>query len=140
MIYLLFLMRISSIEEAYNLTFLQHVKQYTNFMPFRSIYRYGSALAFGTSNIRIAIINLIGNIVVFIPMGIFLPIFFKLPKKFWGMVIITILIILSVETIQFCTYTGTFDVDDIILNLFGVILGFFIWKFWNRRMGYSNME
>jgi glycopeptide antibiotics resistance protein len=133
MVYLLFLMRIGGIEEASGLTFLQHFKQYTNFIPFRSINRYGSALLIGTHGVSIAVINLIGNIVVFIPMGIFLPIYFDKAKKLLGIVIITIITVLSVEMIQFFTYTGTFDIDDIILNLIGSIMGFVIWEIWNKK-------
>lgn len=128
MIYLLFLMRIDGISEAYELSFTEHLNQYTNFIPFRSISRYSSTLAGGNGSMSVAIINLIGNIIMFIPMGIILPVYFDKARRFFGSVLITIFTILCVELIQFITFTGTFDVDDIILNFFGAIVGFCIWK------------
>lgn len=133
MIYLLFLMRIGSIGEALELSFSEHIEQYTNFIPFRSINRYGATMISGNGAVQIAVINLIGNIVVFIPMGFLLPTYFKNAKIFWKTVFIAILTIICVELIQFFSCTGTFDVDDIILNVIGVIIGFGFWKLYRKK-------
>lgn len=68
-------------------------------------------------------------------MGILLPTYFIRARKFWKTVCITIFTIVSIELIQFFSFTGTFDVDDIILNLIGVIIGFGFWKLYLSYVG-----
>ena len=65
---------------------------------------------------------LIGNMLMFIPMGIMLPLVFKnINKK--NIFVIAILITLSIEILQ--PIVGrSFDIDDIIMNLIGSIIGY----------------
>ena len=68
------------------------------------------------------IYNLLGNILVFIPLGVLLTLVTKRDsiKNTLG---ISFLIILLAESIQLVTRVGVFDVDDIILNLLGCLAG-----------------
>ena len=67
--------------------------------------------------------NLLGNIIPFIPMGYFSAVF--LPKrKFLLPMFQCFLLILSIEVFQFVTGLGYFDVDDILLNMIGCLLGY----------------
>ena len=65
---------------------------------------------------------LIGNMLMFIPMGIMLPLVLKnINKK--NIFVIAILIILSIEILQ--PIVGrSFDIDDIIMNFIGSIIGY----------------
>ena len=63
-----------------------------------------------------ALKNLLGNIIPFIPFGFLLPIAYK---KFSSS-------ILLIELFQFFTKLGSFDVDDIILNMVGIVCGYFM--------------
>ena len=65
---------------------------------------------------------LIGNMLIFIPMGIMLPLVFKnINKK--NIFVIAILITLSIEILQ--PIVGrSFDIDDIIMNFIGSIIGY----------------
>ena len=65
---------------------------------------------------------LIGNMLMFIPMGIMLPLVFKnINKK--NIFVIAILITLSIEILQ--PIVGrSFDIDDIIMNFIGSIIGY----------------
>lgn len=89
-----------------------------NFVP--SLYKYliKSELSIGTW-IRDM---LIGNMLMFIPMGIMLPLVFKnINKK--NIFVIAILITLSIEILQ--PIVGrSFDIDDIIMNFIGSIIGY----------------
>lgn len=68
--------------------------------------------------------NIVGNIVTFIPLGFFVStIFFR--TKFFKTILTCVAIILIIECGQFVLKIGFFDVDDIILNLLGCLLGFF---------------
>ncbi|WP_033398647.1 VanZ family protein [Riemerella columbina] len=69
------------------------------------------------------IINIVGNVVMFIPFG---TVGFVYPKyrQLKPLVIDFISAITVVEALQYFTRLGVFDVDDIILNTIGVIIGF----------------
>lgn len=97
-----------------------------NFIPFHEITRYQI-----TSVLFIR--NIIGNIVLFIPFGFIISDMIK-DKIGKSNIIITSFICLftsfTIETIQM--FIGrSFDIDDIILNFIGSILGFIIFKLTN---------
>lgn len=89
----------------------------SNFIPFKEIFRY----SIGSDKF---IKNVMGNIVLFIPYG-FLASYFLNNKKISLISVLTIIISLTIESVQY--YIGrVFDIDDIILNLLGGIIGFLI--------------
>lgn len=71
-------------------------------------------------------LNLIGNIIPFMPFGAFLPFVYPKINSFIKVFLIGFLFVLSIETFQLVTNLGVFDVDDIILNMVGICLGYFI--------------
>ena len=86
-----------------------------NLTPFKEIIRYPiTSVQF--------IYNVIGNIVLFLPFGFFISDFIK-AKKTYQILIISALISLTAELIQF-KIGRAFDIDDIILNSIGAIIGF----------------
>lgn len=94
-----------------------------NLNPFSTIWFYYAKLG----NIKSALRNLLGNVVIFLPLGIFLPALFK-KYGFLLTSLTALLISLSFEYIQLLTGLGSFDVDDIILNVFGAIIGYACFK------------
>ena len=68
--------------------------------------------------------NLVGNIVVFIPLGGFLPILFPKMQNFFLCMAVALLFIFGIEMFQLISNFGIFDVDDIVLNGLGVFLGY----------------
>ena len=90
-----------------------------NLTPFKEIIRYPiTSIQF--------IYNVIGNIVLFLPFGFFISDFIK-AKKTYQILIISALISLTAELIQF-KIGRAFDIDDIILNVTGAIIGFLCYK------------
>lgn len=90
----------------------------SNFIPFKEIFRY----EFGSAKFMK---NIVGNIMLFIPYG-FIASYLLKNKKFSVITILTIIASLTIETVQY--YIGrVFDIDDIILNLVGGIIGFLIY-------------
>lgn len=87
-----------------------------NLIPFRSISPY-------LRNITepYAFKNILANILVFIPLGFFVS--NKNSKNVFKALIICLGVILSIELIQLFFKIGFFDVDDIILNFIGSLLG-----------------
>ncbi len=122
MIWLLFIQRIKYIRfENYGETLIHNL----NIIPFRTIIEYINP---DKEILNHAIINLAGNIVMFIPLGFFLPFVKSACAKFKNIILTTIIIITVVEIIQLITLTGSFDVDDIILNVVGSIIGYLLHK------------
>ena len=74
------------------------------------------------------LLNVIGNIVGFVPAGFFLPIVSRRSKKWYNTFLICFLFSLSVETVQLVFKVGSFDVDDIMLNVTGAVLGYILYR------------
>ena len=90
----------------------------TNLVPFREILRYDV----GTKEFYRQVV---GNILLFIPFGFFASKYCKI-KGLGGITIVTILSSFVIESVQH--FIGrSFDVDDIILNVVGGILGFLLY-------------
>ncbi|WP_375137230.1 VanZ family protein [Paenibacillus pabuli] len=68
--------------------------------------------------------NLFGNIVLFIPLGIWIPWLFCRCRRFLPFTGVVVLLLLAVEITQLITRVGSFDVDDIILNTMGAWIGY----------------
>jgi len=64
----------------------------------------------------------LGNVVMFIPFGFLGWIFPKL-NNLKNLIITFVSVIVIVEALQYFSRLGVFDVDDILLNTFGVLLG-----------------
>ncbi len=71
-----------------------------------------------------ALKNLLGNIIPFIPFGFLLPIAYKKFSSTISVFFTGLASILLIEIFQFLTKLGTFDVDDIILNMIGIVCGY----------------
>lgn len=110
------------------ISLLEYIKHSSNIVPFSTIVLYIQAINDGTMNIDIPIRNLLGNFVLFLPMGIYLPFFFKKLNKIGSFTLSMVIILFIVEAVQLLTRRGSFDIDDFILNLLGALVGFAIWK------------
>lgn len=96
-----------------------------NLVPFKTLRLYWRLLTSDSAFYsKQAIINLAGNIVMFIPFGIFVPVIWTRFRKFLPFVILSIALIVMIEVLQYVTSLGSCDIDDFILNLPGIILGY----------------
>lgn len=92
-----------------------------NLIPFKTIYPY----MLGDKGWIIAGINLLGNIVLLVPIGFLIP--FVSRKTNWKiMIIIAIISGLVIELLQTFLKVGIFDIDDVILNGIGVMIGYWV--------------
>ena len=106
-----------------------------NLIPFHEIKRfihYHEVLG-----MEAVILNLVGNVVAFMPFGFFLPVFATRCRTIWNTLLYSFELSVLVELIQLITKVGSFDVDDIILNTLGGILGYIVYKivrrWWYRK-------
>lgn len=102
------------------------LRERINAVPFQTIGEYLEMLFTrgALSGRRLAFINLAGNVVMFVPLGYFLPVLWKNLRHFLRCMCWAAGIILGIECIQLFTLLGSFDVDDLLLNLLGVGLGY----------------
>jgi glycopeptide antibiotics resistance protein len=91
-----------------------------NMVPFRTIIPYLTGIA--RVNTDIAVSNLLGNLLIFMPLGFYLSVLSS-RIKFWIRIFIALSIPLFVEILQYLTGRGSADIDDFILNFIGAILG-----------------
>ena len=75
--------------------------------------------------------NLLGNILIFLPFGMLVPMLSKKYKRFWCVALLSFELSLAVELIQLLTKVGSCDVDDMLLNTIGGMLGYAIYA-WIR--------
>ena len=119
----LFYQIVSGTDQAYKTGATNGTYVGYNLVPFRTIRAFMTLHPSTSTSTKV--FNLLGNIALFIPMGVLLPLIFKRAKGLGKVVIATFLISLSFELFQLITHTGHFDVDDLILNSMGGAIGYF---------------
>lgn len=72
--------------------------------------------------------QIVGNFVMLLPMGIYLPLLFKKLSGFFAVLLAGFLIATTIETLQLVTNFRSVDVDDIFLNTTGVAVGYCLYK------------
>ena len=112
----------------------QQVQMNLNLEPLHTIRLFLRVLTgdFSEYYVRLAVVNLFGNVGMFIPLGFFLPVLWPGLRKWWRTWLVTLGIMTLVELAQMFSLRGTCDVDDLILNLAGAAVGYGIfclaWK------------
>jgi glycopeptide antibiotics resistance protein len=100
----------------------------SNFVPLKTIV----PLLTGQRNQVIAIVNLLGNIIPFMPMGLLAPLIFR-SFSWQKALVLGVATGLTCEVMEFIFRVGIFDIDDVILNALGVVLGYAAFVMFNRR-------
>lgn len=95
-----------------------------NFIPFKTITEY--IIMYDKMNFDTWFLNLFGNIILFIPFGFLLPILSKKFKNIFKIVYILPIASLIIEILEYTLEIGSFDVDDILLNTIGGLIGYYI--------------
>jgi len=107
---------------------IEYIRSSSNFVPFKTISTYITSMFDGSLNIAIPIKNLFGNLIMFLPKGIYLPYYIKMINNVGGFTFSMIILLFVIEITQLVTRRGSFDIDDFILNIVGALIGFVIWK------------
>ncbi|WP_235852034.1 VanZ family protein [Niallia nealsonii] len=122
---------------AYNIVSLEGLKYSVNIIPLVSILKSieqigiaydGDALFMSSLIIR----NVGGNILLFMPLGVLAPIIWHQYKNLSSMLFLGMLLSIFIEGIQFFEILSgssirAVDVDDVICNVFGAMLGYFVY-------------
>ncbi len=95
-------------------------------IPFHSIGAFAGTMFDGPAQFRLALLNLGGNLVLFCPFALFLPLCAKWTGKWYAVLGISTVCVMAVELAQYFSARGNGDIDDVILNLGGVMI---LWGF-----------
>lgn len=90
-----------------------------NFIPFKEIMRYNISS-------HLFLKNVVGNMLMFFPFGLFISYYLKLERPHLT-ILLTVIASLAIETVQMCI-GRVFDVDDILLNVIGGLVGYVIYN------------
>ena len=133
-IYLACLIYFMFFSESYGRTAVNRDYHY-NLVLFREIRRFVQYRhVLGTTAV---LINVAGNVAVFVPLGFALPVLFERIHSFGQVLILSFAISLLAETMQLVLRVGCFDVDDLFLNTVGGCIGYLGYRilrryFWKR--------
>ena len=97
-----------------------------NLVPLKEITRYFRY--YRTLGMPLFLINIVGNMVAFMPFGFFLPIISRRSRKWYNTVSFGLIFSLILVTLQLIFKVGSFDVDDMLLNTVGAGLGFLVYR------------
>lgn len=133
MLWLLFGQRFGQSSDS---AYWERVLMNLNLHPLDTLRRYLWVLHNSTDRalLRHAVINLGGNVIMFVPLGFFVPCLWEKPRTFGWHFLTMALIILTIETVQLFTLLGSCDVDDLLLNLVGTTLGWLLWRLWHKAL------
>ena len=134
-LYVIFLLRITLFDSFFNrrnilfignnkIIFRDYMNYVINLIPFRVIVSFIIDFINKAVSFDKFIYNLLGNFIAFTPFAFFLPKIFKKVNNTKIFIITMFIIVSIIELTQFITLTGTFDIDDYILNISGAYLMF----------------
>jgi len=108
-----------------------------NLVPFKTILPY----LLGEMGLLIGAINLLGNIVLLMPIGFLVPFVFR--NMTWKKtLVVAVAAGFFIEGMQVVLHLGIFDIDDVILNAIGVLLGYWVFAIlanWVRSGKYKTI-
>lgn len=104
-------------------------EHFTNLIPFKMLADIGNY-----TSMTDFIINVVGNLVLFVPYGCMLPIVWKQAQNTKFFAIFTLILLFMVEIIQFVTMSGVCDVDDIICNYIGAWVAYLCSKYFVKKI------
>jgi glycopeptide antibiotics resistance protein len=99
-----------------------------NLIPFRTILQY----LHREKGLMIAAINIVGNIILFVPVGFLLPLVYR-NMNWKNCLTLAVATGLAIEGMQALLHVGIFDIDDVILNGFGVMIGYWVFRMLTRK-------
>ena len=101
-----------------------------NMKPLDTVKRYLWVLRYShdPNQLRHAVVNLVGNVAMFVPLGFLTPILWRRLRRFGWHALAMVLSIVAIELLQRVTRLGSCDVDDLLLNLIGTAMGYLCFR------------
>lgn len=115
----------------------EYSQPFINAKPFQTLSEY--ILHYDRFNLDILIFNLFGNVILFIPLGLLVPFLFFKFHNIHRVFCLALAVSLMIETLQLLFLLGSFDVDDLLLNVLGGLIGYGMFRIgaaiihWRRK-------
>ena len=103
-----------------------YMKYSFNIVPFSTIRLFINGYLNDLVTFRDFSINIFGNLFALMPYGMFIPLIFKRINKYHKFLILMIILVIGIELLQFITLSGSCDIDDLIFNVMGASIIYFI--------------
>ena len=113
------------------LSYREYLAQFYNLIPGKTLIDYLRAPYRPASGLRRVLMNYAGNLLLFVPWGVLFPAAFRLRKR--RFLILSAIVILCFELTQYFAQLGFFDIEDLLLNLAGAMLGYEAWRIAARK-------
>lgn len=121
-----------SIFGDFHIQYLKYSVNRSQLIPFRTINHY----LFNETGMWVAFTNLFGNVFMFLPAGIFFHQLFPVRiNNLARVTLVSFALSMGFELVQLATILGQFDVDDLLLNTVGAIIGFKSYTLWKKSEG-----
>ncbi len=105
-------------------TFRHYMKNSFNLLPFATVADMFIEWMDGRIGARMFLYNIFGNLAALMPTALFLPLLFPRQRESKIFLLTVTGMVLVIEVAQFATLSGSFDIDDLILNVGGAYLAF----------------
>lgn len=105
----------------------KYIQRNTNLIPFKTIGEFMTRYRENTINTDTVVKNLLGNLILLLPMGFLFPCVFSGLRRSAALLSVIFGINLLLEIMQILFRTGSFDIDDLILNFIGACIGYGMW-------------
>ena len=106
----------------------EYLESSVNLNPLETIRMYVRGWQLGYVNVNNMVINIVGNLLAFFPMGLLLPVLFPQLRKAVAFTLTVAAMIVLVEITQMLTMVGSCDIDDFILNMLGALTAYVFTK------------
>lgn len=115
---------LNAITEQWNWEAVKQGLRTANLTPFKTIHMY-----IKYRDRLNSFENLFGNVLLFVPFGLFFGYFIRSKCKIIAAFLGCFLFSFGIELFQLVSGFGVFDVDDILLNVIGGMFGYLIYRF-----------
>ena len=109
-------------KESFNI----YVENALNLIPFKTISGFISDMFTSLKSTSTIFYNLLGNVVCLMPFAFFIPLLFKKIDNVKKFLLSILCITIGIELIQFISFSGSCDIDDVILNTLGAVIMYLI--------------
>lgn len=106
----------------------EHFRWHSSLAPFATVTDFIRGYLKGNVGIHAITVNILGNLAATAPFGFFVPFLSKKKVGVLRLVLTVFATVLAIEVLQILLMTGSFDVDDLILNVLGALITFGILK------------
>ncbi|QTD42933.1 VanZ family protein [Sporosarcina sp. Te-1] len=100
-----------------------------NLMPFRTVIMYFQSNQYVSDWESVSLVNVVGNMFIFTPIGLFVPLLWRSMNRWWKVFLVGFCVTCFIEGIQFFIGRSS-DIDDVILNTVGVMIGYGLAWIW----------